>query len=182
MSGTIPTATRYRKKRAHAQKLGDGYTVAVGRATNWRDEPGIAAWSAFLRAHAVAVPRIDAEVRRRTGLPLAWYDVLLELNAAPGRRLRMQDLGDAVVLSRTRVSRVVDELVDAGLVARLPNPEDRRSAYATITREGGTRLRRVAPVYLEAIRRHFVAPLDPRHVAVVEEAMSAVVDGNVEHG
>ena len=124
--------------------------------------------------------RIDAEVRRRTGLPLAWYDVLLELDAADGRRLRMQDLGDAVVLSRTRVSRVVDELVGEGLVVRVPNPEDRRSAHATITREGRARLRRVAPVYLEAIRRHFVAALDPGHVAVIEEAMSAVVEGRTK--
>ncbi len=148
----------------------------VGRASNWRDEPGIAAWSAFLRAHAAAVRRIDLEVRRRGGLPLAWYDVLLELNAAPERRLRMQDLGNAVVLSRTRVSRIVDELVDAKLVSREPNPDDRRSAYATITGEGRARLRKAAPVYLDAIRTHFVAALDPRHVSAVHAAMSAVLE------
>jgi DNA-binding MarR family transcriptional regulator len=58
----------------------------------------------------------------------------------------MQDLGEAAVLSRTRVSRIVDELVVAGLVRRDPNPDDRRSAFATITGEGRTRLRRAAPV------------------------------------
>lgn len=150
----------------------------MGSAVNWREEPGIAAWSAFLRAHAAAVRRVDDEVRRRTGLPLPWYDVLLELNAAPGRRLRMQDLGEAVVLSRTRVSRVVDELVREGFVSRQPNIDDRRSAYAAITSTGRARLRKAAPVYLEAIRRHFVDALDRRHITVVEEAMSAVVDRN----
>ena len=143
---------------------------------DWRDEPGIAAWSAFLRAHARAVRRVDTEVRRRAGLPLAWYDVLLELNGAPGRRLRMQDLGEAVVLSRTRVSRIVDELVAAKLVCREANPDDRRSAYASITAEGKGQLRRAAPVYLDAIRKHFVAALDPQHVDVVRVAMSAVID------
>ena len=151
----------------------------------WRDEPGIAAWSAFLRAHASAVPRVDGEVRRRTGLPLTWYDVLLELNAAPGRRLRMHDLGEAVVLSRTRVSRIVDELVGANFVCREPNPDDRRSSYAAITAEGKAQLRRAAPVYLDAIRKHFVAALEPQHVSAVEAAMSAVIEydaSRVERG
>lgn len=142
----------------------------------WREDPGILAWSAFLRAYATAVRGVDLEVRRRTGLSLAWYDVLLELSAAPERRLRMQDLGEAVVLSRTRVSRVVNELIAANLVCREPNPVDRRSAYATITTEGARELRRAAPVYLDAIRKYFVAALDRQQVAVVEAAMSAVVN------
>ena len=153
----------------------------MGAPRSWRDEPGIAAWSAFLRAHAAAVRRVDADVRRRTGLPLAWYDVLLELNAAPGRRLRMQDLGEAVVLSRTRVSRIVDDLVAAILVTRDPNPEDRRSAYASITAEGRAQLRKAAPVYLDAIREHFVAALEPGHVVVVAAALSAVAERNAVH-
>lgn len=145
-------------------------------AKSWRDEPGIAAWSAFVRAHAAVVPRIDAELRRRSGLPLAWYDVLLELNAAKDRRLRMQELGDVAVLSRTRVSRIVDELVADDLVSREPDPYDRRSAYATITAKGRARLRRAAPVYLEAIRTHFVVAMEPGHIAPVEAAMSAVIE------
>ncbi len=156
-------------------QLPRSYAAAMTPRTSWRNEPGLRAWSAFLRAHAAVVPRVDAEVRR-SGLPLAWYDVLLELNAAPGRRLRMLELGDAVVLSRTRVSRIVDELVAADLVRRQPNPEDRRSAYAVITDQGRAKLRRAAPVYLAAIRREFVAALDPHQVEVVEAAMSAVVD------
>lgn len=163
-----------RHVRAHA--LSWRYTVDVGKRGSWRDEPGIAAWSAFLRAHSAAVRRVDAEVSVRTGLPLAWYDVLLELNAAPDRRLRMRELGEVVVLSRTRVSRIVDELVAGGLVCREPNPDDRRSSFATITGEGRARLRKSAPVYLNAIRKHFVAALDPKELDVVEAAMSAVVD------
>src|SRR5262245_34856732 len=114
-----------------------------------------AAWAALLRVHAALVPRLDRELRQAAGMPLAWYDVLLELHAAPGGRLRMSDLGERVVLSRTRVSRVVDELVDAGLVLREANPHDGRSALATLTQAGGRRFRGAAPAYLIGNARHF---------------------------
>src|SRR5579863_9349215 len=91
---------------------------------------------------------------------LAWYDVLLELNAAPEQQLRMFDLGEAVVLSRTRVSRVVDDLVGAGYVERVPNPIDRRSAFARLTPAGRKAFRKAAPLYLDLIRRHFGSRLD----------------------
>ena len=122
----------------------------------------VRAWSGLLRLHAQLVPLIDAELERATGMPLRWYDVLLELNGAPQRRLRMVALGDAVVLSRTRVSRVVDELVEAGYVTRTQNPDDRRSAFAELTSAGRQALRRAAPVYLDRIRTHMGARVGPR--------------------
>lgn len=142
----------------------------------WRDDEGIAAWSAFLRAHAAVVRTLEGEVERRTGLPLAWYDVLLELNAAEGRRLRMGELGERAVLSRTRVSRVVDELERAGHVRRDPHPVDRRSSYAAITTSGRAALRRAAPIYLQAVREHFSEVLDRDQLVVVHDAMQRVID------
>src|SRR5689334_4656428 len=91
------------------------------------------AWGALLQVHASVVPRLDRAVRRGAGLPLGWYDVLLELQAAEGGRRTMGELAEQVVLSRTRVSRVVDELAAEGLVRREPHPLDARSAYAVIT-------------------------------------------------
>src|SRR5918994_6126227 len=96
------------------------------------------AWAAVLRVHARLVPRLDREMQAATGLPLAWYDVLLELHSA-GDRLRMSELGERVVLSRTRVSRIVDELERDGLVVREANPEDGRSSHALLTDEGRRR-------------------------------------------
>jgi len=107
--------------------------------------------------HAKLVPLVDAELQRATHLPLGWYDVLLELDAAPQRRMRMLDLGNAVVLSRTRVSRVVAELEAAGYVERRANPDDGRSAFATLTAAGRASFRKAAPVYLASIRRHLGA-------------------------
>jgi len=114
-----------------------------------------AAWAALLRVHAALTPLLDQELQAAHGLPITWYDVLLELNSAPGRRLTMSQLGAVAVVSRSRVSRVVDELVRAGLVEREPNPEDGRSAYARITPDGRARLRSAAPTYLAGIERHF---------------------------
>jgi DNA-binding MarR family transcriptional regulator len=120
-----------------------------------------AAWAALLRVHARLVPLLDRELRERCGLPLTWYDVLLELNGAPGRRLTMGELGELAVVSRTRATRVVDELVAAGLVERIPHPDDRRSTIVKSTDAGRQRFRRAAPVYVRGIERHFTRPLGP---------------------
>ncbi len=132
------------------------------------------AWGALLRVHAALVPRLDRELQAAQRLPLAWYDVLLELNGAPERRLRMSDLGDRVVLSRTRVSRLVDELGAADLVRREANPGDRRSAYAVITARGRSVLRSAAPVYLGGIDRHFGGVLTDEELTVIRTALDRV--------
>jgi DNA-binding MarR family transcriptional regulator len=136
-----------------------------------RDESGPRAWGALLAVHADLVPLLDRQLQRSTGLPLPWYDVLLELNAARDRRLRMGELGERVVLSRTRVSRLVDELARAGLVTRTSNPNDRRSAFAELTTLGRERFRTAAPVYLAGIRDHFSQHLSPAELDVVAAAL-----------
>lgn len=120
-----------------------------------REDPQVAAWRGLLVAHSRLVPAVEADLRAAGQISLSWYDVLLELNAAPGRRLRMSELGQRAVLSRTRVSRVVDELAAAGLAERQPDQADGRSSFAVLTPAGRNALRRAWPVYREAIRRHF---------------------------
>ncbi|MFF0492141.1 MarR family winged helix-turn-helix transcriptional regulator [Nocardia sp. NPDC004068] len=120
-----------------------------------RTRPAAAAWSALLRVHAQLVPELDAALRRATGMPLSWYDVLLELDGP--QRLRMSDLGERVVLSRTRVSRLITELASEGLVRREANPDDGRSAFVSITDAGRERLREAAPHYLSGIETRFGA-------------------------
>ena len=133
------------------------------------------AWAALLRVHAALTPVLDQELQAAHGLPLTWYDVLLELNAAEGRRLTMSQLGEVAVVSRSRVSRVVDELVRAGLVERVPNPADRRSAFARITPAGRARLRAAAPTYLAGIERHFTSHLTAAEAHAVATALERVL-------
>jgi DNA-binding MarR family transcriptional regulator len=136
----------------------------------------VGAWAALLRVHAAVVPKLAHELAGQ-GLPLAWYDVLLVLNAAPGRKLRMTELGASAVLSRERISRVVGELEDAGLVRREPNPEDRRSSFAALTAEGRKRLRAAAPTYLAGIEEHYTRHLDANEIRVITRALGKVVAG-----
>lgn len=133
------------------------------------------AWGSVLRTHAALVPRLDHRLQAQSGLSLAWYDVLLELNSAPGRRLRMSDLGDRVVLSRTRVSRLVDELCRAGLVVREANDDDGRSSFAVLTAEGRRVFRAAAPRYLDAIESEFAAGVSGADLATVRRVLDAVL-------
>lgn len=130
-----------------------------------------------LKVHAALVPLLDAELQASAGLPLTWYDVLLELNAAPGRRLTMSELGSVAVVSRSRVSRVVDELTRAGLVLREPNPADKRSSLAVLTDEGRAKLREAAPVYLAGIERHFARHIPAGEQRAVVAGLRRVLDG-----
>lgn len=133
------------------------------------------AWAALLRVHATLVPVIDRELQRTCALPLTWYDVLLELEGTPEGRLTMGELGALAVVSRSRVSRVVDELVRAGLVTKDANAADRRSAFAVITDEGRRRRRAAAPVYLDGIARHFGSAMSDQESAAVAEALRKVL-------
>lgn len=137
-------------------------------------DEGVAAWAALLRVHAAVVPKL-ARALQSVGLPLSWYDVLLELNAASERRLRMSELGSRAVLSREQVSRVVTELESAGLVERLANPDDRRSSFAVITAMGRRRLRDAAPTYLNAIDLHYSSHLTSHEIAVISRALRKVL-------
>jgi DNA-binding MarR family transcriptional regulator len=139
---------------------------------------GVQAWSALLRAHAAVVQRIGAELERQTGMPLSWYDVLLELNAAEGRRLRMNDLGERVVLSRSRVSRVVDELEEAGYVSRQRHHDDGRVTFATLSEAGRAAFRRAAPRYLDLIGSMFAAHLDVRTLRTIRDGLQRVIDAH----
>ena len=144
-------------------------------AKRHRDELGLASWAMFLRTHAAVVGRLERELLDERRLPLAWYDVLLELNAAPERRLRMQQLGNQVVLSRSRVSRIVDETTAAGLTQREPDPDDGRGSYAVLTEAGRTELRSAAPVYLRGIKQHFTDHLDDDQLRAMHRALTAVL-------
>jgi DNA-binding MarR family transcriptional regulator len=117
----------------------------------------LATWKAFINAHDRITRQINADLAAR-GLPdLTWYDALWALRTGDGGRRRMGELGEAVVLSRTAIVRLVDRLEAAGLARREPVPEDRRGAYVVITPEGRALLRRMWPVYSAGIERLFVA-------------------------
>jgi len=128
----------------------------------------LAAWHSFLRAHATITRALEAELVAEQRLSLAAYDVLVQLAEAPERRLRMTELADAVLLSRSGVTRLVDRLERAGLVARCPVVTDGRGIAAELTDAGLGRLRVAARTHLAGVARHFAAHLDADDLAAFE--------------
>jgi DNA-binding MarR family transcriptional regulator len=130
-----------------------GRTTPPLRPDGWR----IAVWRAFLRAHAAVIRELEQELASEAQLPLSTYDVLLQLVEAPGHRLRMAELADRVLLSRSGLTRLIDRLQAEGLVRREPSPDDARGTFTVLTAEGRSRLRAAAPVHLAGIRTHWLA-------------------------
>src|SRR3954454_22043682 len=143
--------------------------------TQERTQLSTSAWGAVLQVHAAVVPVLDELLMTKVGMPLRFYDVLLELAAAPERKLRMSDLADRVGLSRTRVSRLVDEMANAGLVVREQNPQDARVLYAALTVLGLRRYRQAAPTYLAGIEKHFARSLDDRQLKSLAATLQRVL-------
>ena len=122
------------------------------RPTDWR----IGTWRQFLLAHARVIRTLEQELSGAVGMPLLWYDVLLQLFEAEGRRLRMAELADRLLMSRSGLTRMIDRLQKAGYVRREPSPDDARGTYTVLTRVGFDALRAAAPVHLAGIRDHWL--------------------------
>ena len=138
-------------------------------------EQHLAAWRTFLRAHAIIIDRIDHDLAVAQRPPLSSYDVLIELYEAPEHRLRMHELADRVVLSRSGLTRLVDRLEAEGLLIRDRSGTDRRGAYAVITEQGIATLRQTWPVYERGIVEYFARWLSLEEAELLEAAFERML-------
>jgi DNA-binding MarR family transcriptional regulator len=136
----------------------------------------LAAWGGFLRTHARLVRELDDELQAAHDLPLAFYDVLVNLDRAPGRRLRMRDLADAVILSRSGLTRLVDRMTRQGLIERARCREDARGFFAVLTDAGAGALREARPTHLDGVRRRFLNPLQTADLGTLAGAWDRILD------
>ena len=139
-------------------------------------ERGLDEWRAFLQAHALLSRRLDDELRAEQAMSLAEYDALVQLAIAPEHRLRMNQLADRVLLSRSGVTRLVDRLVADGLVSRSPCTTDARGAEAVLTRAGVARLRAASTTHLRGVERYFIDPLSAAERAALGRSLCSVID------
>ncbi len=142
------------------------------------DETELRAWRGLLRAHATLVKRLDAELEAEHGLPLTSYEVLLHLAKTEGSKMRMCDIADSVLLSRSGLTRLVDRLEREGYVERTTCPDDARGAYARLTGAGRAKLEAASGTHLEGIREHFLRHFDPSELEVLAEAWERVGPGS----
>ena len=140
-----------------------------------RTDARLDAWRTFLQAHARVVRELERELQAEQGLALTDYDVLVQLAAVEGRRLRMSELADRLLLSRSGVTRLVDRLVSAGLVERVSCDDDRRGQWAALTDAGVRRLRDASPTHLRGIAKHFLDRLSADELRSLQESLDRVV-------
>jgi DNA-binding MarR family transcriptional regulator len=134
---------------------------------------GLDAWDSFLRAHATLMRRLEVDLAQGTGLALADFDVLAQL-ARAGGELRMTDLANQALVSRSGMTRRVARLVEEGLVQRANTDVDARGVVVALTDAGIARLTETAPVHLRGVSELFVAQLDEHELAVLKKALDKV--------
>jgi DNA-binding MarR family transcriptional regulator len=138
------------------------------------DRGGLEAWSSLLRAHATLMRRLEVDLAQATGLALADFDVLAQL-ANAGGQLRMTELANLALISRSGMTRRVTRLVGEGLVRRDNADGDARGVVVALTDAGVARLTETAPVHLRGVSELFVAQLDEQELAVLKSALDKVI-------
>jgi DNA-binding MarR family transcriptional regulator len=138
------------------------------------DETELRAWRGLLRAHALLVKRLDADLEATHGLPLTSYEVLLHLSHSEAGKMRMCDVAESVLLSRSGLTRLVDRLERDGFVERVSCPDDARGAYARLTEAGRAKVEAASSTHLDGIRDHFLAHFSPSELSVLAEAWERV--------
>jgi DNA-binding MarR family transcriptional regulator len=136
------------------------------------DPVELRAWRGFLETHARVARKLEADLLARADLPLAEFDVLFQLALADGRRLRMNELADRVLLSRAGITRLVDRLVIDGLVDRVKCESDARGYFAVLTDRGLTRVEHATPDHMAAVRRYFLESFTRSEI----ETLGALLD------
>jgi DNA-binding MarR family transcriptional regulator len=121
------------------------------------DQEELAAWRGMLRAHSELVKSLDAELAREHDMPLSSYEVLLFLNDSEEGRMRMSELADSVLLSRSGLTRLVDRLEQQGLLRRERCESDARGWFAEITPEGRRVFGEARRTHLDGVRREFLS-------------------------
>lgn len=137
------------------------------------------AWRRFLRVHALVVRRLEADLLAEQDLPLATYDVLVQLVEAPARRLRMSELAERVLLSRSGLTRLVDRLEREGLVRREACEADARGLFTVLTDDGLARLRAASPTHLRGVAEHAVGRLDDGEAAQLATLLGLLLEDEV---
>jgi len=147
----------------------------VTDATRWLDDDEQRTWRAFLTAQRLLTDRLERQLQRDAGLPHTYYEILVQLSEAPDRTLRMSQLADSSLSSRSRLSHAVARLEAAGWVRRRACAEDRRGAFAELTPEGLAKLEEAAPGHVEAVRADLFDALDRDQQRVLREISDALV-------
>lgn len=134
------------------------------------------AWRAFLHAHAHVTRKLEADLLADQELSLSTYDVLVQLAEAPHRQLRMTELAERVLLSRSGLTRLVDRLEGEGYVTRVVCAEDARGLFCVLTPTGLERLRQASGTHLRGVADHVVSRYTAEELVQLETLMNRMLE------
>ncbi|OZM78514.1 MarR family transcriptional regulator [Pseudonocardia sp. MH-G8] len=143
--------------------------------TQWLNPDEQHTWRSFLTANRLFFDGIERQLQQESGLPHAYYEILVRLSEAPDRQLRMSGLASTSLSSRSRISHAVARLEESGWVRRMPCRDDKRGAIAELTDEGLTRLEGIAPAHVDAVRRGLFDALSSAQVAALRDISDTLV-------
>ncbi|MFP5318978.1 MAG: MarR family winged helix-turn-helix transcriptional regulator [Acidimicrobiia bacterium] len=148
----------------------------------WLSSDEQSAWRVFIEVGSRLFDGLDRQLQRDAGLSHADYEVLVRLSESPERRMRMSELADQALVSRSRLSHAVSRLESQGLLRREACETDRRGTFAVLTDEGFARLEAVAPGHVAEVRRLLFDHLDGPQVKALEDISRAVLEGRRKAG
>ena len=129
-----------------------------------------------METHSTVVKFLERRMDEQHGLPLAWWDVLIQLADGPEGRLRMGELAESVLLTRSGITRLVDRMIGAGLVDREPCPGDRRGYYAVITQQGRDTIEKIGPDHSKDAWEVFLGHIDEEEAALMRQVFTRVIE------
>lgn len=151
--------------------------MAAMNAVNWLSEEEQCLWRSFLTVNSLLQERLDRDLRRRNGLTLVEYAILVHLSEAEGGRMRMRTLAETVLVSKSRLSHQVARLEQDGYVRREDCVEDRRGFWAVLTDKGAAVLRAAAPGHVAQVRTYLFDRLTEEQTAQLREIMAVLENG-----
>jgi DNA-binding MarR family transcriptional regulator len=146
----------------------------MGDEPRWLSEQEMRAWTGFLAAGALVGRRVEQQLKEEAGLSHTQYEILVRLSDAPGGALRMTELADALLNSKSGLTYQITQLEKAGLTERRSCPTDVRGVFAVLTEAGRKRLEAAAPGHVTAVRAALIDVLTPEQLAVLGDALGEV--------
>lgn len=143
--------------------------------TRWLSAEEQCTWRAYLGASQLLFDQLERELQRDAGMPHGYYEILVNLSEAPDRTLRMSELAERSLSSRSRLTHAVDRLEKLGWIERLQCPEDKRGAFARLTEKGSGVLEKAVPGHVEAVRTHLFDQLSDQQVKQLRAISEAVM-------
>ena len=143
--------------------------------TEWLSDSEQRSWRAWLAASTLLEDRLTRDLVAAKGLTMADYEILVRLSEHPERRIRMSELAELTLSSRSRLSHQIDRMENAGLVTREVCAQDRRGSFAVLTDTGWNMLVASAPDHVASVREHLVDVLTPEEFRALGEASAKIV-------